>query len=101
MSVETKKYLRKPLIVEAVQVTKDNFEDVAAWCQGEIVNNNGSPPTKLKPGGQHILVRVHQPKTIRQTTAFVGDWILYTDRGYKIYTPKAFSSSFDEAPLGE
>jgi hypothetical protein len=25
----------------------------------------------------------------------VGDWILYTERGYKIYTEKAFKENFD------
>ena len=98
MAVETKKYLRKPLVVDAVQVTAENFEEISKWCQGEIVNNDGSEVDRVNPGGQHIRVRVHNPKTPRQTKAFVGDWLLYTDRGYKIYTQKAFEASFDEAP---
>lgn len=97
MPVETTKYLRKPLVVEAVQVTTDNFEELAKWCQGEIVNNDGSDVEKVNPGGQHIRIRVHNPKTPRQTKAFVGDWVLYTERGYKIYTQKAFDASFDLA----
>lgn len=98
MDVVTQKYLRKPLVVDAVQVTKENFEAIAAWCQSEIVNNDGSEVTKVNPGGQHIRVRVHNPKTPRQTKAYVGDWILYTDKGYKIYTQRAFEASFDAAP---
>lgn len=98
MTIVTKKYLRKPLVVDAVQVTADNFEAIAAWCQGEIVNNDGSEVESVNPGGQHVRVRVHNPKTPRQTKAYVGDWILYTERGYKIYTQKAFAASFDEAP---
>lgn len=98
MDVVTKKYLRKPLVVDAVQVTVENFEAIREWCHGEIVNNDGSDVTVVNPGGQHVRVRVHNPKTPRQTKAFVGDWILYTDRGYKIYTQKAFAASFDEAP---
>jgi hypothetical protein len=96
MEVVTTKYLRKPLVVDAVQVTTENFEAIAKWCQGEIVNNDGSEVTKVNPGGQHVRVRVHNPKTPRQTKAYVGDWVLYTDRGYKIYTIRAFEASFEK-----
>lgn len=95
MDIVTEKYVRKPLYVDAVQVTAENFVDVANWCQSIIVNNDGTPVGDVNPGGQHIYVRVHNPKTPRQTKAFVGDWILYTERGYKIYTQKAFKASFE------
>lgn len=88
-SVETTKYVRKPLYVEAVQVTEENFELLAKWCMGEI-RGEGSPD-------KHIHVRVHNPKSPRQTKAFVGDWILYTERGYKVYMDKPFRDSFDIA----
>ena len=32
----------------------------------------------------------------RQAQAHVNDWVLYTERGYKVYTPRAFENSFDE-----
>lgn len=90
--IETKKFVRKPLYVDAVRVTAGNFEEIAAWCQGEILQSEGSGSRK-----KHIKVRVHNPKIPRQTQAFIGDWILYTERGYKVYTNKAFNASFDEA----
>lgn len=91
MTVKTTSYVRKPLFVDAVEVTEELFLDIAAWCQGEIVSSEASEEPK------HIKVRVHNPKTPRQTKAFVGDWILYTERGYKVYTAKAFQASFDPA----
>lgn len=92
MAIATEKYIRKPLYVDAVRITHKNFEEMAAWCQGEIQQDEvpGEGSSKL-----YIKVRVHNPKNPRQTKAFVGDWILYTDRGYKIYTNKAFHASFD------
>lgn len=95
MEVVTQKFVRKPLVVDAVQVTAENFEAIADWCQGEILDNSGDSPAKPNPGAHYIRVRVHQPKVPRQTKAYIGDWILYTERGYKIYTPKAFESSFE------
>jgi hypothetical protein len=94
----TAKYIRKPLIVDAVQVTEQNFGDIARWCIGEIVNIDDTPVDKTaepNPAKQYIYVRVHNPKSPRQTKAFVGDWILYTERGYKVYTTKAFQANFD------
>jgi hypothetical protein len=84
MAITTTKYVRKPLYVDAVQVTEENFHELAEWCHGLIE-------------GRHIKVRVSNPMSVRQTKAFVGDWLLYTDTGYKIYTDKAFQASFDVA----
>lgn len=92
MGVNTEKYVRKPLYVDAVRVTTDNFDDVAVWCDGEIQAET-NPNTGAKK--QFIRVRVQLPKIPRQTQAFVGDWILYTERGYKVYTHKAFRAAFD------
>lgn len=93
MSVTTTRYVRKPLHVDAVRITEGNFEEIAAWCQGDIrtEDNDGE-----RHGKRYIKIRVHNPKNPRQTKAFVGDWLLYTDKGYKVYVNKAFMASFDE-----
>jgi hypothetical protein len=105
--IETSKYVRRPIYVDAVQVTEENFAEMAIWCQGQIRPNDDADPIEqitdllaIDPKTQHIHVRVHNPKNIRQTKAFVGDWLLYTERGYKVYTTKAFKAAFDlaEAP---
>lgn len=92
MGVETQKYIRKPLYVDAVRVNPQNFDEIVAWCQGEVQTEEveGTGTTK-----KFIKVRVHNPKNPRQTKAFIGDWILYTERGYKVYTNKAFRAAFD------
>jgi hypothetical protein len=94
MSISTRQYIRKPLYVDAVRITGANFDEIVAWCQGEVQQDGPGKGT----GKKYIRVRVHNPKTPRQTKAFVGDWLLYTERGYKVYTNKAFHESFDEIP---
>ena len=104
MTIVTERFIRKPLYVDAVQITHDNFAEVVAWCQGEVRTNNGDEPVSddsINPSATHIRVRVHNPKNVRQTKGFVGDWILYTERGYKVYTQKAFRSSFDPVEATE
>lgn len=97
MGVTTTQYIRKPLYVDAVRITSGNFDEIATWCQGEVQQDE--VPGK-GTGKKFIRVRVHNPKNPRQTKAFVGDWLLYTERGYKVYTNKAFHASFDEAQSG-
>lgn len=97
MAVTTTRYIRKPLHVDAVRITGRNIDEVAAWCQGNVLWEE--TPGGNGTGKKYIRVRVHQPKNVRQTKAFVGDWLLYTDKGYKVYTHKAFLLSFDEVPL--
>lgn len=96
MAIETTRFIKKPLYVEAVRITAANFDEVVSWCQGEVDQEEvpGKGTTK-----KFIKIRVlnPSPKNARQTKAFIGDWILYTERGYKIYTHKAFIASFDEA----
>lgn len=86
--IEPTTYIRKPLYVKAVQVTTENFSELALWCQGEVFNH-------ANPHERYIQVRVTNPMNPRQAQARVGDWILTSDRGYKIYTPKAFVNNFD------
>lgn len=87
-----KKYQRKPIYVTAVQVTPENMEAVASWCSGSIVESHEKQTRFIK-------VRVHNPQRPRQTHAYLGDWVLYSEYyGYKVYTPGAFKNAFDSTP---
>lgn len=83
--METKKYVRNPIVVEGVQVTQENLYEVAAWCQGDIISNGDD---------KHIRLRLERVQSERQTKAFIGDWVLSAPTGFKIYTNKAFEKSF-------
>ncbi len=96
MSVTTTQYIRKPLYVDAIRITGHNIDEVSAWCDGDVQWEES--PGNKGTGKKYIRVRVHNPMNPRQTKAFVGDWILYTEKGYKIYTNKAFLAAFDEPP---
>lgn len=87
MTLVTTRYVRKPSFVDGVKVTAENFLDVCSWCDGEIVHNDGK---------QYIKVRSHNPQKTRHTQAFLGDWVLYTAQGYRVFTDKAFSATFND-----
>lgn len=94
--METQQYQRKPIIVDAVRVTEENFTAVAQWCQGAIVMKHGTTLDRLSEDkSKFIKVRVINPQRIRQTKAYVGDWVLYSEyNGYKVYTNGAFENAF-------
>jgi hypothetical protein len=94
MGITTTKYIKKPLYVQAVRITRNNFDEVVKWCKGRIQTERADHPEN--PNKKYIKLQTHNPINTRQTKAFIGDWILKTDRGFKVYTHKAFLESFDE-----
>lgn len=88
--MKTEKYTRNPFVIDAVQVTDDNINEIAQWCSGDVRT------AEIKPGKEdhYIKVRVQRPLNERQTQAFVGDWVLFAGTGYKVYTNKAFRKCF-------
>lgn len=89
-------YIRRPLVVLAEEVTEENMEAVATWCGGDI-RTSGPSEEEGRPGEQkYIKVPVKRPLNNKQTQAYVGDWVLKAGSGFKVYTPKAFSSSFQK-----
>lgn len=86
-SLTTVKYRRKPFEVDAVRVTEENMILVSDWCSGEIRTTAN--------GVRFIKVRVNRPTVVRQTRAFVGDWVLFAGAGYKVYPNRALESSFE------
>lgn len=83
----TETYQRKPLTVEAVQVTEENLYDVAKWCGGDIRTDR---ETKKK----FINVKVLHPKDPEHSKATPGKWVLKSEAGFTIFSDSAFKSSW-------
>jgi hypothetical protein len=89
---------RKKFQVEGVQVTATNIEAVAEWCGGTLVE---APEISHVDDvyNPYIKVEVFRPMNERQTKAFIGDWVLFAGKGYKVYTQKALDKSFEVEPV--
>lgn len=92
MALQIETYVRRAFPVKAVEVTDDNIYDVAKWCGGEI-RTSRIPNQKAQ---KFIKVEVRNPLNDRQTRAFPGDWVLFAEEQFKVYTPKAFEMSFEK-----
>lgn len=87
--MKTDTYYRKPLQVQAVQVTEANILEVAKWCKGKVYAG--------KNGLMTLEVKVLHPMSIDQNKAQEGDWILKSKQGFKIYADSAFKKGFEKA----
>jgi len=88
MALPVKKFVHVPLFVDAVQVTRDNMDEVAQWCEG-VVNKDDK-------NSMFIRVVAIRPAHDRQTRAYPRDWVLKTKSGFKVYRPDPFKRDFDE-----
>lgn len=90
-----KTYIRKPFPVQAERVTNQNMNQVALWCGGEL-KGLGEHDGRWGPFIEVDVVNPDANKP-RQSQAFVGDWVLKSDKGFKVYTNRSFEKSFDSA----
>lgn len=98
--METLKFVRKPFYVDAVRVTSANIADVAKWCGGVV--RQAKPDGDIVQGrvpNKYIEVPVYLPMNDRQKMAFVGDWVLFAGKGYKVYTNPAFNKTFQAVSI--
>lgn len=86
--MKTHKFARKPFYIDAVRVSEANISEIAEWCGGDVHCGEDAE--------QFVKVKVHRPLTERQTQAFIGDWVLFSGNGFKVYTSKAFDKSFEK-----
>lgn len=93
--IQPKTYIRKPFTVQADRVTDKNIRQMAEWCKGET-KGLGEHDGRWGPFIEVPVVNP-DPNKPRQSQAFVGDWILLSEQGFKVYTDRAFMKHFDSA----
>lgn len=100
MSIVTGKYESKPQPdpnikpVEAIQLTADNIEQVAEWCNGEIIEvsfvDGEQPAIRLKTN----CPPVSGPK---METANLTNWVTQDEDGFQVYDSGTFDITFQPA----
>ena len=98
MTLPTEFYSRKSFIVEAIQVTEENLQEVAAWCEGEVLTTfRPQKGSDEKESVDFVKVKViNRARNDRQTRAYPGDWLLLSEVGFKVYTDRAFKNAFED-----
>lgn len=94
--IETKQYVTKVSMIDAIQITAENMEAVAEWCGGEIEERDFTTRNKTTTVIKLIKVKVTRAMNRRQTEGHIGDYILLRGGDFKVYTEKAFLSSYTD-----
>lgn len=90
------RFMRIPFIVTGYEVTDENMDIIADWCEGHVIRRNTDRP--------FVRVPVNRPTNPHQTKAFAGTWVIASlQRGqnsFKVYTTAWLSRHFMEVPAG-
>lgn len=76
------KYIRRPFVVEAVEITTENMEEIAELV-GEVRVKDGVPYIALN---RRIVPNVNR--------AYAGWFMTQLDDNYRCYSPKIFNDQF-------
>ena len=101
MTISTERFMHKP--VDAIRVTNENMDQVAAWVKGEVKVYFGSTNNILDENAGKLCIElsVSHPTGRRKAKAFAGDWIVSVKGSFKVYNHRAFTSTFKELPNDE
>lgn len=81
---------RKTFRIQAVQVTEEDMEEIAAWCDGRIYikKDEGEDPAFYI---QFTAIHHKQKQTMK---AFVGDWITWSGSSFHHYKDSSFRKGY-------
>lgn len=93
MTAKAHRFISKPFIITGYQVTAENMQQIADWCQGHVIESGKNP---------FIRVPVYRVLDPRQTEAYVGMWVTMSIRKgepfCKVYPQEWLTKSFNELP---
>lgn len=78
------KFIRRPFVVEAVQITKENIEELS-----KIVG-------ELKYKGNTPYIALDRRLVPNVTRAYVGWWLTRLEDNVRCYSPKVFLEQFTQ-----
>lgn len=88
--IEYIKYRKKPVVVNALELTKENVEQLALSCAGMIVEEIDSLDPTIR------FVGINVPTVNGVQRASEGDYIVQGSKGeFYIYKPEYFKTKFE------
>jgi hypothetical protein len=79
-------FMRRPQLQEARRVTSENFEEVAAWCEGDIFGESTDDP--------YIRVPHKGNKSRDLVEAHIGQWIFKIRKTCAVYAHSYIMKNF-------
>jgi hypothetical protein len=93
MSLEYQTYERIPFTIQAVEITRDNFDEIAALI------GVGVEPSPYDDGERCILV--DSKKIQKMPRAFLGNYLTKSGSHFRLFTRRVFSQQYTQSPTTE
>ena len=89
-----KNYRKKPVVIEAIQITEQTYNEIRIWSDGKVYPSPVLEPSEDNPSGVYWQI-----KTIDSiATAVSGDWICKGIQGeFYPCKPDIFSQTYEPA----
>lgn len=85
---DVRKFRKKPVVIEAVQITQDNLHEVADWCLGTVLGK------EVEDGVMQWWIAIATREGVMQ--ADVGDWVIKGVEGeHYPCKPSIFDASYE------
>lgn len=100
--VINKTYRRKTFTVQAIQVTAENIQGLAEWCDGKVViywPDISRQSVDYRAGQTCVEVVIGRVNgRVQKARAYPGDWItrLHDTNNFRVYRNKTFLEAFEE-----
>lgn len=90
------RFMRQPFFIMGFEVTEDNMDEIAKWCEGHVIRETDRP---------FVRVPVNRPLTEKQTRAYVGTFVTVSkqrgEKSFKVYQRESLDRDFFELPDDE
>lgn len=83
--MEFKKFVRTQFLVEAVEITEENFKEIADMI-GVVRTENDV-----------TYIEINRRLVPNMQKAYIGWWLTKMDKRIRVYSPKTFERQFAEA----
>ena len=87
--MDIQKYTTHPDEIEAIQLSRENIEEVAVWCGGEIITE----PKASDPSDVYMALTV--PRANGPLDAQINDYVIKNARGrFEVMKPNLFVTKY-------
>lgn len=92
-----KKFVKKPVVIEAIQYTGENGWDIRNWSKDQTIESPVLEPSETNPTGRYLQIYTLEGLM----TAIVNDWIIKGVKGeFYPCKPDIFEQTYEEVSNG-
>ena len=95
--IKAHRYATKPVVVEAIRISKDNIQWVADWCGGDVNASYIAYGRMYPEAGKEFPERISK---LPEFNAYIGEWVVkFKDGLFAPMSDKEFNKKYRRTGL--